>query len=123
MNGNAVQWLEVAMHADDRDGGMATMADAHREWHRNAGVPMGTPGCPQDACHPADDYDESDDEAAAWFARANQLRAKDGLEALEIPKELQPAYRCSSGVDLAAWRFGRAARDAALAEAQADWPF
>lgn len=35
----------------------ATMADSHREWHRNAGVPMGTPGCPQDACHPPEpDY-------------------------------------------------------------------
>lgn len=30
----------------------ATMADAHREWHLNTGVPMGQPGCPQDACHP-----------------------------------------------------------------------
>jgi hypothetical protein len=29
---------------------MATMSDAHSEWHRNAGVPMGQPGCPQDAC-------------------------------------------------------------------------
>ena len=27
------------------------MAEAHAEWHRNAGVPMGQPGCPQDACH------------------------------------------------------------------------
>lgn len=35
----------------------ATMADAHAEWHRNTGVPMGTPGCPQDACHP-DEYDD-----------------------------------------------------------------
>lgn len=35
---------------------VATMADAHAEWHRNARVPMGTPGCPQDACH--DDYDD-----------------------------------------------------------------
>lgn len=34
---------------------LATMADAHREWHRNAGVPMGTPGCPQDACHLPDE--------------------------------------------------------------------
>ena len=34
---------------------LATMGDAHREWHLNAGVPMGTPGCPQDACHPPDD--------------------------------------------------------------------
>ncbi len=33
---------------------------AHAEWHRNSGVPMGTPGCPQDACHPDDDerYDD-----------------------------------------------------------------
>lgn len=31
---------------------MATMSDAHSEWHRNAGVPMGRPGCPQDACDP-----------------------------------------------------------------------
>lgn len=34
----------------------ATMDDAHREWHRNTGTPMGTPGCPQDACHD-DDWD------------------------------------------------------------------
>lgn len=34
---------------------MATMSDAHAEWHRNTGVPMGQPGCPQDACHPYDD--------------------------------------------------------------------
>ncbi len=31
---------------------MATPGDAHREWHANSGVPMGQPGCPQDACHP-----------------------------------------------------------------------
>lgn len=36
---------------------MATESQAHREWHRNAGVPMGTPGCPQDACHPVEEYD------------------------------------------------------------------
>lgn len=40
---------------------MATMSDAHREWHLNAGVPMGQPGCPQDACHLPDDYDEPDE--------------------------------------------------------------
>lgn len=40
----------------------ATMADAHAEWHRNAGIPMGTPGCPQDACHPTepDEYAPQD---------------------------------------------------------------
>lgn len=36
---------------------LATIAEAHREWHANAGIPVGTPGCPQDACHPIDDYD------------------------------------------------------------------
>jgi hypothetical protein len=36
----------------------ATMDDAHREWHRNTGTPMGTPGCPQDACHGDDGDDE-----------------------------------------------------------------
>jgi hypothetical protein len=29
----------------------ATQSEAHAEWHLNSGVPMGTPGCPQDACH------------------------------------------------------------------------
>lgn len=30
---------------------IATESEAHAEWHRNSGVPMGLPGCPQDACH------------------------------------------------------------------------
>lgn len=30
---------------------LATMADAHREWHTNSGVPMGLT-CPWDACDP-----------------------------------------------------------------------
>lgn len=46
-------------HEDDM-GPLATMADAHREWHSNTGVPMGTPGCPQDACHNwEDEYTET----------------------------------------------------------------
>ncbi len=28
---------------------LATMSDAHSEWHRNTGLEY---GCPQDACHP-----------------------------------------------------------------------
>jgi len=36
-------------------GPKATMDESHREWHRNSGVPMGVPGCPQDACHVMDD--------------------------------------------------------------------
>jgi hypothetical protein len=36
--------------------GLATADDAHREWHRNTGVPMGQSGCPQDACDGDDFY-------------------------------------------------------------------
>lgn len=36
----------------------ASQSDAHREWHLNSGVPMGQPGCPQDACHPVYEGDE-----------------------------------------------------------------
>lgn len=43
------------MYDEDRYSQVATMSDAHREWHQNSGVPMGQPGCPQDACHPVDD--------------------------------------------------------------------
>lgn len=37
---------------------LATMSDAHKEWHRNTGVTLGQPGCPQDACHPVDEDSE-----------------------------------------------------------------
>lgn len=52
---------------EERHAPLATESDAHAEWHRNSGVPMGTPGCPQDACHP----DEDDDPAryAVTFKR------------------------------------------------------
>ena len=43
------------MYFREEEGRLATDAEAHVEWHMNSGVPMGTPGCPQDACHP-DDY-------------------------------------------------------------------
>jgi hypothetical protein len=36
----------------------ATEAEAHAEWHMNAGVPMGTSSCPWDACDPDDGYEE-----------------------------------------------------------------
>lgn len=48
----------------------ATESEAHAEWHRNAGVPMGQPGCPQDACHGDefyDDYNNDDDATAAPY--------------------------------------------------------
>ena len=45
----------------------ATMADAHREWHTNSGVPMGTPGCPQDACHLPDEGPYDSEAEAAYY--------------------------------------------------------
>lgn len=47
---------EMQWEFENRYAPCATPGDAHAEWHRNAGVPMGTPGCPQDACHPIDDF-------------------------------------------------------------------
>jgi hypothetical protein len=43
--------------ADERESRLATPGEAHAEWHLNAGVPMGQPGCPQDACHLPDDLE------------------------------------------------------------------
>jgi hypothetical protein len=52
----------TTMYEDDDYGytRQATEAEAHAEWHLNSGVPMGTPGCPQDACHADDDFDPSE---------------------------------------------------------------
>lgn len=36
----------------------ATEAEAHEEWHRNAGHPMDQPGCPWDCCDPP--YEEEE---------------------------------------------------------------
>lgn len=49
---------EMRQIEEERNSHLATPSEAHAEWHRNAGVPMGQPGCPQDACHLPDDYDE-----------------------------------------------------------------
>lgn len=48
-------YYDEERYGDDRP---ATESEAHAEWHRNAGVPMGQPGCPQDACDPY--YDEGE---------------------------------------------------------------
>jgi len=50
------EW-EARQIADERESRTATPGEAHAEWHRNAGVPMGQPGCPQDACHPIEDFE------------------------------------------------------------------
>jgi hypothetical protein len=66
----------------------ATESDAHYEWHHNSGIPVGQPGCPQDACHLPDPgcwdcFDETPEScpsciaalaaAEAWLAeRASQ---------------------------------------------------
>lgn len=67
---------------DEEYGPMATMADAHAEWHRNAGVPMGQPGCPQDAC------DDGGGEYAEENARLDEMAA--GWPALREGEE--PVY-------------------------------
>lgn len=65
---------------------LATMADAHREWHSNAGVPMGTPGCPQDACH-VDDHDDD------LFAAAGERIARCGCGCqLRLPIDIIRAH-------------------------------
>lgn len=51
-----VNWDESELVWFEREHSFpATESEAHAEWHRNSGVPMGTPGCPQDACHADDD--------------------------------------------------------------------
>jgi hypothetical protein len=50
------EW-EARQIMDERESRCATPGEAHAEWHLNAGVPMGTPGCPQDACHPIEDFE------------------------------------------------------------------
>ena len=56
---------------------LATLSDAHSEWHRNSGNPMGTPGCPMDACHPpepdiCDSCEEYDEECICDGAPSEQ---------------------------------------------------
>jgi len=60
---------------DERFDQLATESDAHAEWHRNSGVPLGTPGCPQDACH----IDESPEECDRYgfYAVADSLYLHD----------------------------------------------
>lgn len=57
------QRVDDQIHHDEY-GPLASMADAHREWHHNTGVPMGQPGCPQDACHPIDEEEYGDDDGS-----------------------------------------------------------
>lgn len=56
---------------DDDMGSMATMGEAHSEWHRNSGVPMGQT-CPWDACHPI--VDEFDWEPAVTIDASRDYR-------------------------------------------------
>lgn len=60
---------------DDRFSRVATEAEAHVEWHLNAGVPMGTPGCPQDACHGdyGPDYEPDEAEPPVWDEAAARV--------------------------------------------------
>lgn len=65
----AMMEREMMDEWNDRFAPVATMSDAHSEWHRNSGNPMGTPGCPMDACHPpepewCEEHDTYADECA-----------------------------------------------------------
>lgn len=79
------------MYGHDDYGPLATMSDAHSEWHRNAGVPMGQPGCPQDACDPYD-YEGEAEWAAAEDARVRAEWAEDA-PALRDGEEPAPLIR------------------------------
>ena len=80
-------------HSDDWTPGVASPGEAHSEWHRNARVPMGTPGCPQDACHDDDELDwcEHDIDAGAVapgecvLCRSENVRASAARWARERP--------------------------------------
>lgn len=63
-------WDDFEQWGPDEERPPATEAEAHAEWHRNSGVPMGTPGCPQDACHPAEEPEEDAEVERDRFARS-----------------------------------------------------
>lgn len=84
---------------EDEDGPMATMDDAHREWHRNTGIPMGTPGCPQDACHPPEpDWDEAAEMEWDRFTEArDRTRERIQDEALDALDPEERGYALNDG--------------------------
>lgn len=47
-------------HASTYGDRCATEAEAHAEWHLNAGHPMDQPGCPWDCCDPDPDFDDEE---------------------------------------------------------------
>lgn len=59
---------------------MATQAEAHREWHRNSGVPIGLP-CPWDAC--GHDLDSAEYERLIAIQEANEKAAEEWAESEE----------------------------------------
>lgn len=91
-----IQEAEARREFEERHAPMATMSDAHAEWHRNAGVPMGTPGCPQDACHPLDmpeDYEEPEPvpvRCGNRRAHGDQVIYHDGTEGVRACYENRP---------------------------------
>ena len=71
---------------------MATQAEAHAEWHREALVPVGLP-CPWDACG----HDLTDEEGEALMAKQDAMRAAQA--AWEESEEAQAT--CEHG--MSAW--------------------
>ena len=73
---------------------LATIADAHREWHTNAGVPMGEAGCPQDACHPYEDpfYGWTDEDFAQYDAEAEAVAPEDFGDDFYVDLDPEPPF-------------------------------
>ena len=75
---------------------LATMSDAHAEWHRNARKPMGLFTCPWDACDPGE-WAEFDPEGyAEAYARWEAAEAAYA----ELEAEAEAEYRqCVHGMN------------------------
>lgn len=72
-------WDSIEMDWQDPDEGRtATEAEAHVEWNLNAGVPMGQPGCPWDACHLPDDHEDDQRDYAEEAFNQRILDTGDG---------------------------------------------
>lgn len=70
---------------NDRHSRPATISEAHAEWHLNAGVPMGQPGCPWDACHVDLHPDWEPEEDALWAHETMEPREEPDLDPDDLP--------------------------------------
>lgn len=69
----------------------ATESELHRAWHRENGVPLGQPGCPQDACHLPDDIDGEDQDQAVGVQQAEVVELHD-REPVWLDNDFEPPF-------------------------------